>query len=76
MRTALTGQLEADPESVDPESVVPSVLAEVRTNGGQDSLPFTGQSAALVHDVAPATEIVSRLVAETEAALGSARSAT
>jgi nitronate monooxygenase/enoyl-[acyl-carrier protein] reductase II len=73
LRTALTDRLEADPESVEPEKVVPSFVAEVRANRGHDSLPFTGQSAALVHDVAPAAEIVVRLLAETDAALESAR---
>jgi ketosteroid isomerase-like protein len=32
-------------------------------------LPFTGQSAGLIHDVEPAAAIVVRLMAETEAAL-------
>ncbi len=75
LRTALIDQLEADPGSVDPGKVVPSFLSEVRANRGHDSLPFTGQSAALVRDVAPAAQIMTRLVAETEAALESARSA-
>ena len=42
----------------------------MRAGGGHDRLPFTGQSAGLVHDVAPAGEIVTRLMKETEAALG------
>jgi nitronate monooxygenase/enoyl-[acyl-carrier protein] reductase II len=32
-------------------------------------LPFTGQSAALVHDIAPAAEVIARIVAEADAAL-------
>jgi enoyl-[acyl-carrier protein] reductase II len=75
LRTPLTERLEADPESVDPAAVVPSFVAEVRANRGHDSLPFTGQSAGLVHDVLPAAEIIRRLVAETEAALDSAKGA-
>ena len=69
LRTALTDRLEADAESVDSASVVPRFLAEVRDNRGHDVLPFTGQSAALVHDVPPAGELVARLIAEAEAAL-------
>jgi enoyl-[acyl-carrier protein] reductase II len=76
LRTALIDQLEQDPESVDPERFVPGFLAELRANRGHDSLPFTGQSAALVHDVAPAAELMTRLVAEAGAALESARRAS
>jgi nitronate monooxygenase/enoyl-[acyl-carrier protein] reductase II len=75
LRTPLIDQLEADPGSVDPVRLGPTLVAEVRADRGHDMLPFTGQSAALVHDVAPAAEIVSRLVAEAEAALASAGSA-
>jgi enoyl-[acyl-carrier protein] reductase II len=52
---------------------MPSLLADVRAGGGHDRLPFTGQSAGLVHDIAPAAEIMRRLLAETEAALRSAQ---
>jgi enoyl-[acyl-carrier protein] reductase II len=75
LRTPLVDQLETNPESVDPATVVPAFVAEARANGGHDMLPFTGQSAALVHDVAPAADIVARLVAEAEAALASAQTA-
>ena len=34
-----------------------------RAGGGHDLLPFTGQSAALVHDIVPAAELMARLVA-------------
>jgi enoyl-[acyl-carrier protein] reductase II len=73
--TPLIDQLEAAPESVDPENVVPSYVADVRAGLGHDRLPFTGQSAGLVHDLAPAAEIMARLVAETDVALESARGA-
>ena len=73
LRTDLIDRLEVDPGSVAPEEVVPAFLAEVRANRGHDSLPFTGQSAALVHDVAPAAEILTRLLAEADVALKSAR---
>jgi nitronate monooxygenase/enoyl-[acyl-carrier protein] reductase II len=75
LRTALTDQLEIDPSSVDPEQVGPSLVADVRAGRGHDLLPFTGQSAALVRDIAPAADLVARLVAEADAALDAVRTA-
>jgi enoyl-[acyl-carrier protein] reductase II len=75
LRTPLIDRLEADPGSVDPVRLGSTLAAEARAGRGHDMLPFTGQSAALVHDIAPAAEILSRLVAEAEAALASAGSA-
>jgi nitronate monooxygenase/enoyl-[acyl-carrier protein] reductase II len=72
LRTPLIDQLEADPESVDPGAIGPQLLAAVRAGGGHDLLPFCGQSAELIHDIAPAAELVARLVAETARALGRA----
>jgi hypothetical protein len=51
LQTPLTDRLESDPGSVDPATVVPSLVAAIRAGGGHDQLPFTGQSAALVDDV-------------------------
>jgi nitronate monooxygenase/enoyl-[acyl-carrier protein] reductase II len=76
LRTALIDQLESDPGAVDGTSVGPALVADVRAGGGHDRLPFTGQSAGLVHDIAPAPEIMARLLAETKIALRSARAAT
>jgi enoyl-[acyl-carrier protein] reductase II len=73
LRTPLIDQLESDPESVDPASVGRSFVSDVRAGGGHDRLPFTGQSAGLVDDIAPAAEIIARLIDETEAALGRLR---
>jgi nitronate monooxygenase/enoyl-[acyl-carrier protein] reductase II len=72
LRTPLIDRLEAEPASVDPTEIAPRLVAEVRANRGHDLVPFTGQSAGLVHDVAPAAEIVSRLVAGARAALDEA----
>jgi enoyl-[acyl-carrier protein] reductase II len=69
LRTPLIDQLETDPESVDPASVGRSFVSDARAGRGHDRLPFTGQSAGLVGDIAPAAEIVERLMDETEAAL-------
>ena len=73
LRTPLTDRLETDPASVDPASVAATLIGELRANRGDELLPFTGQSAALVHDVAPAAEIVARIVGEARAALAGAR---
>jgi enoyl-[acyl-carrier protein] reductase II len=73
LRTPLIDQLESDPDSVDPASVGRAFVSDVLAGGGHDRLPFTGQSAGLVGDIAPAAEIVARLMDETEAALGRLR---
>jgi enoyl-[acyl-carrier protein] reductase II len=75
LRTSLTEQLETDPDAVDAATVAPTLIGELRANRGHQLLPFTGQSAALVREVLPAAEIVSRLVAEARAALDNAASA-
>jgi nitronate monooxygenase/enoyl-[acyl-carrier protein] reductase II len=69
LRTELIDQLESDPDGVDPATIGPQLVAAVRAGAGHDLLPFAGQSAELVHDVAPAAELVARLVAETAEAL-------
>lgn len=69
LRTPLIDRLRSDPASVEPAEVGRQIVAAVRSNGGHDLVPFTGQSAALVHDVLPAAELVARLVAEADRAL-------
>ena len=63
LRTTLTDQLEHDPSAVDAEQVRAQFLADVRRGGGDDILPFTGQSAELIHDIPAASDLVARLVA-------------
>jgi enoyl-[acyl-carrier protein] reductase II len=69
LRTDLVDRLEREPEDVDPSVVGPALLRAVRAGGGHDLLPFTGQSAQLVHDVVPARALVERLIVEAEHAL-------
>ncbi len=69
LRTPLIEQLEQSPESIDPATIAPRLLEAVRAGRGEDLLPFTGQSAGLVHDVLPAAEVIERLVSEAVAAL-------
>ena len=69
LRTPFIDQLESNPESVDPAAIGPRLVAAVRAGRGHDLLPFTGQSAALVHDIVPAADLMARLVEEADASL-------
>ncbi|MEV5321169.1 nitronate monooxygenase [Streptomyces sp. NPDC052687] len=69
LRTPFVEEAEEHPERVDPEEAGPRLLEAMRGGRGHEFLPFTGQSAALVHDVLPAAEIVRRTVADAEAVL-------
>jgi len=73
LRTPLIDQLESEPEAVDPAVAGPAAVVAIRAGGGEDLLPFAGQSVELIHEVLPAQELVSRLLAEAEAALGAWR---
>jgi nitronate monooxygenase/enoyl-[acyl-carrier protein] reductase II len=72
LRTPLIDRLGENPESVDPATAGPELLAALRADRAHEYLPFAGQSAALVHDVQPAAEIMRELVGGAEAALASA----
>jgi enoyl-[acyl-carrier protein] reductase II len=66
--TPLIAQLREHPEWIDPAAMGARLRASLLAGGGHEYLPFTGQSAGLVHDVLPAGEIVRRVVAEAELA--------
>lgn len=72
LRTPLVDALREHPEEVDPAETVPRVMTAIRSGGGDEYLPFSGQSVALVHEILPAAEIVRRTVREAEAALARA----
>jgi enoyl-[acyl-carrier protein] reductase II len=72
LRTSLTQQLETDSEGIDAATVAPTLIGELQANRGRALLPFTEQSAALVREVLPAAEIVSRLRGEATTALAKA----
>jgi len=44
-------------------------VAAVKAGGGEDHLPFAGQSVELIHEVLPAREVVRRLMDEAGATL-------
>jgi nitronate monooxygenase/enoyl-[acyl-carrier protein] reductase II len=75
LTTPLIAQLGAHPEWIDPAVMGARLRASLLAGGGHEYLPFTGQSAGLIHDVLPAAEIVERTVAEAEAVLNRARAA-
>ena len=75
LRTPLIEQLETDPDSVRPDHAGPQLVQAIRAGRGHQFLPFTGQSAGLVHDIVPAAELLDRLVTETVEALRGANSA-
>ncbi|MEV6316617.1 nitronate monooxygenase [Streptomyces sp. NPDC051776] len=75
LRTALVDSLREHPEEVDPAEAVPRLMEAIRGGRGDEYLPFTGQSAGLVHEILPAGEIVRRIVEEAESILAGAAAA-
>ena len=69
LRTPLIEQLETDPDSVHPDHAGPQLVQAIRAGRGHEFLPFTGQSAGLIHDIVPAAELLARLITETIDAL-------
>jgi enoyl-[acyl-carrier protein] reductase II len=69
LRTALIEQLESDPDTVDPSVAGPATVAAIKAGGGEEFLPFAGQSAGLIHEILPARDLVRLLVAQTRQAL-------
>ena len=69
LRTPLIEKLGNDPGTVDPAVAGPELVAAVKAGGGEEHLPFAGQSVELIHEVLPAREVVSRLLDEAGAAL-------
>jgi nitronate monooxygenase/enoyl-[acyl-carrier protein] reductase II len=69
LRTPLIDALRDQPDTIDPAELGPSLLAAVQDGGGHQYLPFCGQSAALIHDITPAADILDRILVEAEAAL-------
>ncbi|SOR83587.1 MULTISPECIES: NAD(P)H-dependent flavin oxidoreductase [Streptomyces] len=69
LRTPFLDDAEAHPEQLQPAEAGPRIVGAMLEGRGHEFLPFTGQSAALVHDVLPAAEIVRRIVDDAEAIL-------
>ena len=72
LRTPLTEALAVSPADVDVAAARDRLSAALAEGRGHEDLPFTGQSAGLIHDVRPAGDIVRGVVREAEAALAAA----
>jgi enoyl-[acyl-carrier protein] reductase II len=78
LRNVFIDTWNADPAGAESQSdeLGAEVMAAVRRGALEDLLPFTGQSAGLVHEVRPAAEIVDTLIREAEDALTAAERRT
>ena len=76
MRTPFVDQWQQHPDDAreQAERLRGEIMTTVHERRPHELLPFTGQSAGLIHDILPAGEIVRRLVAEAEQALVGAAS--
>jgi enoyl-[acyl-carrier protein] reductase II len=71
LRTAFLEKWSSRPDELRTHAgeVGQEMLRAVLDGGGHEYIPFTGQSAGLVHEVLPAAEIVRRVVSEAETVL-------
>ena len=72
LRTSPLDRLHGDPDAIDVDQFRLTFINAVRNGLGYEQLPMAGQSVGLVRDVAPAADIVRRVVAEADAALAAA----
>lgn len=77
LRTPFADRWAGDPDGLADraEAIGREVLAAVRAGGGEDHVPFAGQSVGLVREVLPAAVILRRVVEEAEAVLERASAA-
>ena len=71
MRTPFVEEWQRRPDEARREAgrLRDEVISAIRQREPHDLLPFTGQTAGIIRDVLPASEIVQRIVAEAEQAL-------
>jgi nitronate monooxygenase/enoyl-[acyl-carrier protein] reductase II len=71
LRTRFVEEWNGRPETAaaSAEALRNQVMTAMRDGTAHELIPLTGQSAGLVHDVAPASDLVRRLVGEAEAAM-------
>jgi enoyl-[acyl-carrier protein] reductase II len=71
MRTAFVEEWEGRPEEArrEAERLRAELMSAIRQRRPHELLPFTGQTAGIVHDILPAAEIVRAMVTEAEQAL-------
>ena len=71
--TAFAEQWSARPNGLAERAaaLAPAILNDILSGGGQDYVPFAGQSVGLIHDIRPAGDIVTTTVEEAEQILAS-----
>jgi enoyl-[acyl-carrier protein] reductase II len=69
LRTPLIDRLRDEPASIDPAKFGAEFRAALLAGHGEEQLPFTGQSAALVHEVLPAGEIIRQVMDDAHATI-------
>jgi enoyl-[acyl-carrier protein] reductase II len=71
MRTAFVEEWQGRPEEASRQSerLRAELMSAIKERRPHELLPFTGQTAGMVHDILPAAEIVRMMVAEAEQAL-------
>ena len=69
LRTPLIDRLRDDPTAIDPAQAGAEFRAALLDGHGEEYLPFTGQSAGLVHEVLPAAEIIRQVLADAQATI-------
>lgn len=71
MRTAFVEEWQRRPEDArrEAERLRAEIMSAVQQRRPHELVPFTGQTAGLIHDVLPAAEIVRTMVTEAEQAL-------
>lgn len=69
LRTEFIEQLADAPDTIDVEAIGTDLVASILAGGGDEWLPFAGQSVGLISEVMPAAEIVRRTMVQAEAAL-------
>jgi nitronate monooxygenase/enoyl-[acyl-carrier protein] reductase II len=71
MRTAFVEEWQGRPEAArrQAERLRVELMSAIKERRPHELLPFTGQTAGLVHDILPAAEIVHLMVIEAEQAL-------
>jgi enoyl-[acyl-carrier protein] reductase II len=52
-------------------TLAPAMLNEILSGGGEDYVPFAGQSVGLIHDIRPARDIIIETIEEAERILSS-----
>ena len=74
MRTVFVEEWQGRPEAARRESerLRAELMSAIKERRPHELLPFTGQTAGIIRDILPAAEIVRKMVAEAEHALGRA----